>query len=452
MRDTTMARTGNRSSWLIPFVLIAAVFADRAVVIVSSGGRGVLALLVVVAPMVAAIAVARHGFSRSLGFTSHPAFALGLLPYLVLTALLPILGVMLTGYPERTLLSITAATTALSFLVLGAVWSSSDRDSSAADEHPWSPWLLIAIAVQLVYAAGQAVYLSRGPGWQLFVPFHAWDRSVGSALGQFVEARSLGLYINPNELGLWSGVAAILAWTMLPPRLRGLGVAMAVLTLLLSQSRGAGVALLAVLIVGVALTLARGRLSAAGTLKAVLSLAAAGGLAIGLALVIAPKGALVQRFGAIIQIAVEGPRSDANLAGRLDYWSAVTALNRIYPFGTLGPPELLLGSAVDSTWFRAFSQGSILYVASLGLMLSVSLVVGDPRYRLALRLVTVMIAVAGLTMDPFGYPVIYLYWVLLGAALQPEVRARLSARRRSGGRVSPVSPLGPVGGVNAAPR
>ncbi|MGZ8502053.1 MAG: hypothetical protein ACXWW6_04285, partial [Candidatus Limnocylindrales bacterium] len=154
----------------------------------------------------------------------------------------------------------------------------------------------------------------------------------------------------------------------------------------------------------------------------------------------------------IIQIAIEGPRSDANLAGRLDYWSAVTALNRIYPFGTLGPPELLLGSAVDSTWFRAFSQGSILYVASLGLMLSVSLVVGDPRYRLALRLVTVMIAVAGLTMDPFGYPVIYLYWVLLGAALQPEVRARLSARRRSGGRVSPVSPLGPVGGVNAAPR
>ncbi|MGZ8502174.1 MAG: hypothetical protein ACXWW6_04905, partial [Candidatus Limnocylindrales bacterium] len=234
MRDTTMARTGNRSTWLIPFVLIAAVFADRAVVIVSSGGRGVLALLVVVAPMVAAIAVARHGFSRSLGFTGHPAFALGLLPYLVLTALLPILGVMLTGYPERTLLSITAATTALSFLVLGAVWSSSDRDSSAADKHPWSPWLLIAIAVQLVYAAGQAVYLSRGPGWQLFVPFHAWDRSVGSALGQFVEARSLGLYINPNELGLWSGVAAILAWTMLPPRLRGLGVAMAVLTLLLS--------------------------------------------------------------------------------------------------------------------------------------------------------------------------------------------------------------------------
>ena len=178
----------------------------------------------------------------------------------------------------------------MSFLVLGAVWASTGEDSSSSAEHPWSPWLLIAIAVQLLYAAGQAVYLSKGPGWQLFVPFHAWDRSVGDALGQLVEARSLGLYVNPNELGLWSGVAAILAWTMLPPRLRGLGVAMAVLTLLLSQSRGSGVALLAVLIVGVTLTLARGRLSSSGALKAVLSLAVAGGLAIGLALVIAPEG------------------------------------------------------------------------------------------------------------------------------------------------------------------
>lgn len=467
MRDAAIARTGaNRSTWLIVAVLACAVLADRAVLNVSSGGRGVLALVVLLAPIIAAIAVARQGFRRSLGFTSHPAFAFGVVPFLALTAVLPILGVMFTGYPERTLLAITAATTAVSFLILGAVWASSDDDSSTTDEHPWSPWLLIAIAVQLLYAAGQAVYLSRGPGWQLFAPFHAWDRSVGGALGQLVEARSLGLYINPNELGLWSGVAAILAWTMLPPRLRGLGVAMAVLTLLLSQSRGAGVAVLAVLVVGVGLTLARGRLSASGAFKAVLSLAVAGGLAIGLALLIAPRGALVQRFSAIIQIAVQGPRADANLAGRLDYWSAVTALNRIYPFGTLGPPELLLGSAVDSTWFRAFSQGSILYVVSLGLMLGASLVVGDPRYRLALRLVTLMVAVAGLTMDPFGYPVIYLYWVLLGAALQSEVAARLSVRRssvrrRSRGRARPIGRLGlvgpsggidPVGPVNATHR
>ena len=200
------------------------------------------------------------------------------------------------------------------------------------------------------------------------------------------------------------------------------------------------------------LTLARGRLSPAGALKAVASLVAAGVLAIGLALVIAPKGALIQRFSALIAVAVEGPRADANLAGRLDYWSAVTALNRIYPFGTLGPPELLLGSAVDSTWFRAFSQGSVLYVASLGLMLAVSLVVGDRRYRLALKLVTVMVAVAGLTMDPFGYPVIYLYWLLLGAALQSEVTVRLSARQRSRAMAADPGSLGSAGSANATPR
>jgi GNAT superfamily N-acetyltransferase len=451
MRDSVRARRGHRSTWLIVAILACAVLADRAVVIVSSGGRGVLALVVIVAPLLAAVAIARQGFGRTFAFASHPAFAFGVLPYLVLTALLPVLGVMLTGYPERTLLAITAATTALSFMVLGAALSLSDGESSEPDRHPWSPWLLIAIAAQLLYAAGQAIYLSRGPGWQLFLPFHAWDRSVGGALGQLVEARSLGLYINPNELGLWAGVAAIMAWTMLPARLRGLGVAMAVLTLLLSQSRGAGVALLAVLVVGVALTLARGRLSAPGALKAIVSLAVAGGLAIGLALTLAPKNALVQRFGALIQVAVQGPRADPNLAGRLDYWSAVTALNRIYPLGTLGPPELLLGSAVDSTWFRAFSQGSIPYAASLALMLGVSLLVGDQRYRLTLRLMTVMIAVAGLTMDPFGYPVIYLYWVLLGAALQSEVTARLSVRRPWGRRRG-VGLVSPAGSVNTARR
>ena len=140
-----------------------------------------LALLVVIAPIVAAIAVARHGFARSFGFTGHPAFVIGVLPYLVLTALLPVLGVMLTGYPEPTLLSVTAATTAVSFLVLGALWSSSEEDGrrgsdaradgpSISGEHPWSRWLLAAIALQLVYAAGQAVYLSKGPGSQAVHP------------------------------------------------------------------------------------------------------------------------------------------------------------------------------------------------------------------------------------------------------------------------------------------
>ena len=63
-----------------------------------------------------------------------------------------------------------------------------------------------------------------------------------------------------------------------------------------------------------------------------------------------------------------------------------------------------------------------------------------------------MVAVAGLTMDPFGYPVIYLYWLLLGAALQSEVTVRLSARQRSRAMAADPGSLGSAGSANATPR
>jgi hypothetical protein len=430
MADRTASPTRDRSTWLIVAVIACAVLADRAVVAIASGGRGALPLLAVVAPLAAALIVARSGRERRLGFLSHPAFVFGVLPYLALTALFPVLGVILNGYPERTLLSITEATTALSFLVIGAALATSD-------ERSWSPWLLVAIALQLAYAAGQAVYLSRGPGWELFAPFHAWDEAAGALQGQFIAARSIGLYINPNELGLWAGIAAILAWTMLPGRFRTIGLTMAVLTLLLSQSRGATVALLAAVAVGVTISLAKGRLASLASLKAAVGVGLAALIAVVAAVALAPQGALVGRFGALLQVTTQGLRADPNLAGRLDFWQAVTALNAVHPWGTFGPPELLLGSSIDSTWFRAVALGSVPYVTALAVLLVAALVAGRSRYAGSLRLVTVMVAVAGVTMNPFGYPVIVLFWVLLGAALQASLVSRVPARRRQKARLAP---------------
>ena len=150
--------------------------------------------------------------------------------------------------------------------------------------------------------------------------------------------RSSGLYANPNELGLWAGVAVILAWVMLPPRLRGVGIALAILTLLLSQSRGAAVALVAALVVGAVLSVARGRLASSTAFKAILSFGVAGLLAGLAALFIAPAGVLLDRFGAVFQVLTSGFQADVNLAGRVDLWSGVLALNSVYPWGTWGPP------------------------------------------------------------------------------------------------------------------
>ncbi len=401
----------SRSTLLIPFVLSCAILGDRAQIEVATGGRGVLPLLLIAAPVAAMMTIARYGSRRSLGFLANPIFMLGVVPYLALTALLPILGVMFHDYPERTLLTSAETVTAVSFLVLGAALSSTEGRS-------WSPWLLIAITFQLVYAAGQALYLSGGPGWELFGPFREWDLSLQSLVGQVVLGRSSGLYLNPNVLGLWAGVAVILGWAMLTPRSRFVGLSLAILTLLLSQSRGAAVALVAALFAGAALSVARGHFGSSTTLKAIFSFALAGLVALGAALSIESAGALSDRFGALYQILTEGLQADANLADRLDYWFAVSVLNSMYPWGTWGSPELLLGTAVDSSWFRTFAQGSVFYVAALALLTGASMFVHQFRYRHALRLITVLVAVAGLTQTPFSYPVIAVFWVFLGAGLQ----------------------------------
>jgi len=159
---------------------------------------------------------------------------------------------------------------------------------------------------------------------------------------------------------------------------------------------------------------------------------------------IGPSRDFVTRFGALLDVVTQGPRADVNLAGRLDYWSAVMDLNVLYPWGTWGPPEMILGTAVDSSWFRAFSQGSVPYVASLALLLAAPYALRDSRFGRGLVLVAVVVAVAGLTQTPVDYPVIYLFWVLLGAGLQSTVVARTPPRAiLPGPRMLNVIPVDP---------
>jgi hypothetical protein len=421
VHDAGLTAPVSRPGWtvIIVFVIACAVVADRLVIGVSTGGRGTLSLLTFVAPAVAMAAVVRNGAALTLGFLRSPVFVFAVAPYLVLTFVLPVLGIMFHGYPERTLIAVNAATTAFSFLVLGATLAPTEL-------RPWRPWIALAIVLQLLYALGQVVYLARGPGWELFGPFHDWDLSLQAFYGSFVQARGTGLYFNPNELGLWAGVAAILAWTILAPRLRIIGVTLAVLTLLVSQSRGASVALVAAVAVGAVLGVVRGRASASGATRAALSVCLAVAVAVTVVVAIEPTQGLVDRFGALLAVWAQGPQADANLAGRLDYWASVLDLNVLYPWGTWGPPELLLGSAVDSSWFQVFAQGSMMYVAALVLLLVAPFGVRSTKFGDALVMLAVLIAVAGLTQTPFSYPAAFLYWGLLGASLQSSITDRVT--------------------------
>src|SRR5215213_4221938 len=206
------------STWIVPFVLGSVILSDRAFVLVATGGHGQLPILTVVAPLAAFTVLVRYGMQRTLAFIGHPAFVVAVLPYLTMTAVLPVLGVMFHNYPDRTLLSVTDTTTTVSFLVLGAAASFTARSS-------WSRWLPIAVAIEFIYSVGQTINWSRGPGWELFTPFAEWDNSLAALEDQLGSVgRSTGLFTNPNELGLWAAIAAVASWTLLSGRRRGVAV------------------------------------------------------------------------------------------------------------------------------------------------------------------------------------------------------------------------------------
>jgi hypothetical protein len=64
------------------------------------------------------------------------------------------------------------------------------------------------------------------------------------------------------------------------------------------------------------------------------------------------------------------------------------------------------------------------YTATLAVLLAAPLAIRNARFGRALVLFAVLVAVAGLTQTPLDYPVIYLFWALLGAGLQSAVASR----------------------------
>jgi O-antigen ligase len=399
-----------RSSSLVGFSVFCAILGDR--LLLPAGGGSMLPLVPLMAAAVAAIAVWRGG-PRTLWFMVAPGFLIGILPYLLLTISLPIAGVVVAGFPDRTMLAILSGVSAFSFLVIGAALSADTGRSCA-------PWLLIGITLQLAYSIGQAASLGGGVAAELFAPLRAWDLSLVD-IDTYVQARSTGLYLNPNELGFWAALATVLAWTLMRGKARYLGVVLAIATLVLSESRGSIIALVAATAVGSVLAWRRGTLGW-HSVRTV-------GLAVGLIVLIVvavfelrPSEPGATRLTAIFGVLTQGAQADSSLSGRIDFWQAVLDFLDTRPFGSLGPPELAIGSAIDNDWFRALARGSVPYLGAMALVVLTPLTVRRGPRREALWLATVVVVVAATSQIPFDYPPIVLFWLLMGTGIQSQVR------------------------------
>jgi hypothetical protein len=126
--------------------------------------------------------------------------------------------------------------------------------------------------------------------------------------------------------------------------------------------------------------------------------------------------------------ALVGRGTDEGLSGRVDLWAASLLLLDTRPFGSLGPPEMLLGSAIDSGWIRALVQGSVPYLAALALMLATGFLLRAPSTDgLRLQSLSLLIALAAVSQLPLAYPPTILYWLVVGTVLARLSLARVQA-------------------------
>lgn len=409
---------------LLPALLMAAVMVhafvgERLYVEAGTGGRGLISVSAAVVPALVAL-YCLFATSSIAGLWRRRAFWLGAGTLNVLMLLLPLLGLVLMGYPSRSLFAATEGAMALAAIAAGYVL----RRRTTRAAHIAVALVAVGGFVQVLATLGQSGLVLDA----VTQPFLDWDESVRAAFGadQVVAGRAIGTFINPNTLGLaivlgilyasyaWRGIGRVLAWG-------GGGIA-----LLLSQSRGAFLALVISTAAVWLVQPAQFRRVRLGRLAGVLI---AVGVLLGLAATPLPAAAMraadgipvVEAWAERTSSGIQGLTTgygDENLSTRYDVWAEALEFSAAYPFGTFGPPQMLFGQSIDNEFVRLWCQGGAIALAAFLLVLI-------SAYRLAGQSVEarlawhslLALAIASGSAVTLGNPPAALAWVSVGLAL-----------------------------------
>lgn len=407
---------------------------ERVFVQIATEGRGILPVFPFLVVLVAAICmVSRRTKSTTKVFT-HKHMLLWYWPVCLLSVLLPILGIMLYDYPQRTVLTAFTGLVTVAMLALGGV------------AHLCADWLsrvgqlclMGCIAFQFAYSLAQLILLKAQNMHQWLGAVRTWDIEIQSqySASYVMVGRSTGLFINPNHLGFWSvmlfftSVVYMRGWPRLLAVLGCLGC------LMLSQSRGATLALLGGMLVWLAhLCVARGRHLVQKL--TFISLVVGSAFIVALAL---PSGSPwesyaewlpVDRFERGFASLVDSNAVDPSVDGRIEVWRNAYAFFWSYPFGTLGEPQFLFAQSIDSDLVRATLQGGPLFLLAVVIPYIFGITrILEGKVGLLLAMYAAVILVAAMTSHPLAYPVTGLYWLLSGYHFAATRRARTWRRER----------------------
>ncbi len=234
-----------------------------------------------------------------------------------------------------------------------------------------------------------------------------------------ITGRSIGTFVNPNNLGFF---AVISFWSAVhvfrgTPRIAAAFAALA--TLAVSQSRGSLLALL----VSVAVWLVYLALSKDKTLRPAFDIAFALVMAsiagLLLALAFLDPGRLSSRMGqrlaSGIAVVTGGVAMDPSAQGRVGAWLRALEFYERHPLGTLGEPQFLFGGFIDNEFVRILLQGGPVFLIAtiLALGAGIRLIECGPLGRM-IATFSAAAAVNAMTANPLSYPAIGLYWMVVG--------------------------------------
>jgi len=216
----------------------------------------------------------------------------------------------------------------------------------------------------------------------------------------------------------------------------------ALLTEVLSQSRGSLISLLATFAVWlVYVALSRdGRLKKArdatylSAIALVLVIGWSGGLlSQSNPVSVSDKFNVVDRFERGLDVLTEGAGADSNASARVAAWHLAMAYYSNHPLGTWVSPRLKFHLYIDNEYVRTLMQGSIPYLFALLLIIACSLrrITRQAAVPRLTAMIAVTAAVNGMSAYPFEYSAMGLFWVLLGYDLADERLQKRDLTRES---------------------
>jgi len=395
---------------IVIWVVFVSLFGDRFIIILNTGGRGILNLSLPITLILGSTIIIKSK-GRVLHVLKYSKFNVFWLPYLGFSFILPLLG-LLNNYPIRTSIEALKAINLFIYIILGySVAKDTNVDSML------SKFVISAILLQFFYSLGQFLYSGGYIPYDLWAPFYGWDASAQQVYNTMVFGRSTGLYVNPNVLGLWALVATFLSLTIVKSR-RGFMIIIALLTLVLSQSRGAIFALVTVIIWLALKSLVVGRVNR-GSLAflyfimfaiVIITWSSINGLV--------NFGDVEYSFIVRLQSGIQtlfNINADENFIARMEAWGLALSFYRSHVLGTLGTPEYMLGSYIDNDWVRLLVQGGPVYVATFVLMLIGGfLLKHKTAEREFLSNLSVSLPILAISQIPLSYSPMIIYWFLIG--------------------------------------